>query len=514
MESFDNTAGATNPVFTIQFDTLVTGVKGNLTTVKHYTNNAVIEAAKNTAYVGWYDKAGGYNNTGHAYGGGIETTRINRRSGGANFSVNIRQPYLTLQKAAAKSAVGANDVISYTLLVANTGNDVAYDITLKDVLPAGLLLLGVDAVQVHYASGFSVPAEPEQTHVTPATIPGATLAYAIDRLYTGSSVAIVYRAQVADNVSADLTLTNTASIPQYSSKPGAAPDTNGDKLADERTYAGPTATAAVRTPAGSIQKTVEADELTYGSTLVYRILVPAQPINATLYNVVVTDTIDSTLQIVNVQNGAANGNRVQATFPALAPMQQEVVIVTAALPAGSLTAPGTLVRNTAYVSYTNGGVKQSNEIDKTAAQVDVQPGVLVDYTITVRNVGNGRAEAVQVADALPTGFSFQGGTAQLNGKPLADLSGNGWSLPTLIGGARHVITFQARADEAVAGRLYTNIAAVHANDSRGQAIPADNSARVPADTDAGDTAKALVYGPLTWQDASTYVAFEDLKNVG
>lgn len=39
-----------------------------------------------------------------------------------------------------------------------------------------------------------VPAEPEQTHVTPTTIAGATLAYAIDRLYAGATVAVVYRA--------------------------------------------------------------------------------------------------------------------------------------------------------------------------------------------------------------------------------------------------------------------------------------------------------------------------------
>lgn len=128
------------------------------------------------------------------------------------------------------------------------------------------------------------------------------------------------------------------------SKPGAAPDTNGDGLADERTYTGPTAAAAVRTPAGSVQKTVEADELTYGSTLVC-ILVPAQPINATLYNVVVTDTLDSNLQLVGVENGTANGDRGRRPSPPF-PRQQQVVVVTAALPANSPAAPGTLVRNT------------------------------------------------------------------------------------------------------------------------------------------------------------------------
>jgi len=37
---------------------------------------------------------------------------------------------------------------------------------------------------------------------------------------------------------------------------------------------------------------------------------------------------------------------------------------------------------------------------------------------------------------------------------------------------------------------------------------------VPADTDPDDTAVALVYGPLVWEQSSTFVAFEDLKSAG
>ena len=37
---------------------------------------------------------------------------------------------------------------------------------------------------------------------------------------------------------------------------------------------------------------------------------------------------------------------------------------------------------------------------------------------------------------------------------------------------------------------------------------------MPADTDPDDSASALVYGPLVWSQESTFVAFEDLKNVG
>ncbi len=312
---------------------------------------------------------------------------------------------------------------------------------------------------------------------------------------------------------------------QYSTKPGVPPDSNGDRLPDERSYAGLTADATVSTPAGALQKAVKPGELTYGAILVYRMVVPAQSINATLYNVVITDVVDSRLQVVSVDNGTNSGNQVSAAFAAIGPHQQKVVTITVTLPADSAAAPGTLVRNGAYVRYDNGGVKRSNEVtnrivvpaltvDKTAAQIEVNTGDLVDYTIRVRNVGNGRAQQVQLTDSLPGGFSFVAGSGMLNGGPLADLAGDTWLLPDLVGGAEHVVTFQARADQAEAGKLYTNTAAAHATNSYGRPIPSDSSARVPADTDPDDTAGALVYGPLVWEQDSTYVAFEDLKSAG
>jgi len=522
LTSIDNSGSPTNLLFTIRFATLVTGVRGTAKTTAYYPSNGFIENALNTARVGWYDKATGYNNTGFAYDG-FETNRIDRRSPAATYTVKIRQPDLSLQKATAQGLVGANELVTYTLIVKNIGNDIAFDMQVKDVFPAGMALLGVDAVQVDYAPGF--PELPPRTQVTAASVAGATLAYDIDRLYVGESVTVIYRAQVAATISADLALTNTATVPSYSSKPGNAPDTNGDGLPDERTYAGPTASVVLHTPSGGIQKTVAADELTYGASVVYRLMVPAQPINATLYNVVITDSVDSNLQVINVVNGAANGNQVGASFGSIAPNSQVVVEVTALLPENSPAAPGTLVRNRGWVRYDNGGVKPSNEVvntvvapalvvDKQVAQVDVQAGDLVDYSIHVRNVGNGRIEKLVVADALPANMSFEPGSVTVGGQAFADPVDGAWSLPVLLGGAEQVIVFKARVNGAQPGVLYTNLAKASGLGSRGLPVPADNSARFPADIDADDMAAALVYGPLTWEKESTFVAFEDLKNVG
>jgi hypothetical protein len=88
------------------------------------------------------------------------------------------------------------------------------------------------------------------------------------------------------------------------------------------------------------------------------------------------------------------------------------------------------------------------------------------------------------------------------------------ALPTLPGESAHLLTFQARVATIEAGVGYESTAHAVGTDSRGQAIVADNSVRIPADIDPDDTATTRIFGPLVWDSASTYVAYEDLKNVG
>lgn len=538
LNTVDNSGGATPYVFTLTFDTIVTGVRQDAPTTVYYTNNTVLNDALNTTYIGWYDDATGYNNSGYAYDAGFETNRIDRRSPRGRFTAKVRQPYLTIQKVASNNRVGAGDIISYTVVVRNQGYASAFDMKLRDVLPGDLSLVAIDAIT-----------KPDNTNVTPTTASGATYAYWIDRLDAGATVTIVYRAQVNANVPSDSSLTNTASVEGYSTQPGSA--------AVERSYTGPRTTASVHTPQGSIRKSVTANELTYGGTLVYTLTVPGEPINATMFNVVVTDTVDGRFEILNVANGAVNGNEVTAAFAAIPANTQQQIVITVRLPdsnvaaagfvdatpaefqdllllqtgavgAASLVdplAPGTLLYNRAYVRYDKGGLKGSNTVsnrivtpalvvEHQAAQIEAAAGALVDYTVKVNNVGNGYAENLILDVTLPANLQFEAGTAQLDGAPFAIGGLTGLALPNLPGDSAHVLTFQARVLAVEAGVGYQSTAHVVGTDSRGQAIVADNSARIPADIDPDDTATTRIFGPLDWDNASTYVAFEDLKNVG
>ncbi len=59
-------------------------------------------------------------------------------------------------------------------------------------------------------------------------------------------------------------------------------------------------------------------------------------------------------------------------------------------------------------------------IEKSASKSLVEIGDFVDYSITIKNTGKGPVSNVQVADNLPAGFSFQRGTARLNGAVMAN----------------------------------------------------------------------------------------------
>ncbi|MEM7536899.1 MAG: FG-GAP-like repeat-containing protein [Chloroflexota bacterium] len=529
LETIDNRANDTDYQFTIEFDALLTGVQGNNTSNVYYTNNQAIARSNNTAYIGWYDDATGYNGQGFAYDGLTNNNRVDRRSPRARHRIEIRQPYVSIQKAVSQANVEAGDIILYTLTMASVGTSDAYDVELDDVLPAGITYLDTVSIETtipEYLLEFGV-----SVNVTDNSVAGSNaLNFDVDVMYPGVAVQIIYRAQVAASISADLTLENVATVTEFSSKPGTPPDSNGDGLNDERVYTGPSANATVQTPAAEIQKAQEIDdELVHGRSMVYRITVPAQPVNATMYNVVVNDTINEHLSVSSVSNGAVsntgNGNQVTANFASIAPNQQEVIAVTVLLPANSAALPGDSISNQASMTYDNGGTKDSNVVvntvvgsalvvDKIASTDIITTGDTLAYTITVSNVGNGRAENLVLSDVLPTNMSYVANSATVNGDSLSDPTAGSVALPTLEPGTSHVIVFQATANTVVGGELYTNVASATGTNSNGDTIPADTSTYFPADTDADDSDDAVVSGPLVSHILQAFVAYEDLKLAG
>jgi len=137
-------------------------------------------------------------------------------------------------------------------------------------------------------------------------------------------------------------------------------------------------------------------------------------------------------------------------------------------------------------------------VSKAINDAFVQAGQVVTFTVNVTNVGDAPATSVNVTDTLPanvtyvpgsTNAAWTGGgssTAEPAGAPGPDLS---WPLgAALPAGGSITLTFRALVDAGAPSALATNTAFAYGNDADGDAIPADASGWIGADTDVDDTA--------------------------
>lgn len=521
LQTLDNSAGSSPATFTIQFDTLITGFKPGQPSTLYYPNNCCLATAANRAYVGWYDTAAGYNSQGFAYDG-LVTNRTTRRSPAAGFNATIRQPNVGVSTSVDHALLGANDTVVLTLRAANMGNSAAYDLVLTDTLPLGLILVATQGMSISYPPSFPAVTTATADLSAPGT---ASLGYTLDTLHVGATWIVTATARVDPAIAAGLSLTNSAAT-TYTSRAGAAPDSNADGQPDERSYKSTVVTLGLATPAPVVQKSAAVDgELTVGTPVLYTISVPATPINATTYGASIADTIDGRLVVQSVSGASASGNLVSASLGDIPPGQQRTIVVAASVPGNSSAKDGDVLSNTASFSYAGHAAQPSNTVANTfvapalvldayASAATAAAGDTLDYTMTISNAGSGLATNLALVSALPSNMAYVAGSSRLNGQLLADPSGGTWGLPNLAGSAAVVVTFQAHVDTAAAGVPYVATASAQGADSHGLAIPADQHAHVPGDTDPDDSAAARVYGPLAWQQHSASVAFEDLKKSG
>jgi uncharacterized repeat protein (TIGR01451 family) len=154
----------------------------------------------------------------------------------------------------------------------------------------------------------------------------------------------------------------------------------------------------------------------------------------------------------------------------------------------------------------------------------VGSGDTVEYTVVIKNVGNDAVQNIKLANDIPDNMTFQPESATLDDSKMVDpaemvvgeTAMSGWDLTgmQLDPGDKMVVKFTVKVNNAETGQLYTYTASAFGEDANGDMIPADNSDKVPADTDPDDMDDAEVTGVSTaaWSEAATvFVAYEDLK---
>ena len=203
-----------------------------------------------------------------------------------------------------------------------------------------------------------------------------SLTYTVDTLPVGTTINLQYAVDIDPLLAAGQEIDNVAQITFYSNKPGVPADSNGDGLNDERTYVGPTDSVTLLAPVAEIFKEAELNgELTIGASMVYTLTVPSYAIDAVVYNAVITDVIDSSLEVVGVTNGSFTGNVVTATFATIPANTQEVIVIQTIVPTDTAGLDNTLVLNQATLDYDYGADELSNIVGRDAAHSSLDGSV-------------------------------------------------------------------------------------------------------------------------------------------
>ncbi len=372
-------------------------------------------------------------------------------------------PDLALRKSHALAfTIGSNG--TYSLVVRNHGTAATFGtITVLDTLPAGLTYVGALGAGWNFSVlGAVVTA----THPGPlGNAPTDSLAFTLTVAVGAAALPAVTNSAVAitagesnplDDVSHDPTLVN--GLP--------------DLALDKRHEGG----------------------FSVGSTGTYRFVLRNLGTAATTGATTVRDSLPAGLTFVSgdVTGGwsfANIGNVVTATFGgtiAAGDSSQFTIVVAI----GPLAVP--TVTNSA-VAATPGDPDGGNDRDsdlvgvaglgvltvsKTAQPARVEIGGVVDYAVTVRNVGAGPLTGTTVSDRLPQGLHYQGGTARVNGLPVADPVGApgptlAFALGTLTAGSTDVVTYRVLV--GAGAELGTGVNLAQASGSGGAGIVATSN---------------------------------------
>ncbi len=392
------------------------------------------------------------------------------------------------------TTVGAGDVVTYHIVITNTGRGTAYDVVISDTLPPSVQLNAFAAAGRDFTGAVFTPtflaapglgATGPVGWVVDAIAPGDGNTTAPSTIFT-----LTYSVSVSNAVGAGATLPNQALLADYSSLPGDAPF--------ERHYdfmLGATRVVTLSTPSAAIGKSVNITGAAWLDPITYTLTFPQPPVKASLYNVTVTDSIPSGITVLGAQAAGGvgaqagfSGSVVTATATSVAPLSQIVVTVTGQIDVG---ASGTKV-NTALLEWddaASGGSRHatvSNPVSTTILLPNLTiaksgPSVIglganVLYSVVVTNSGTAGAQNVTLTDDLPNDLAFASFSASASVTQTAGPDPLGFDLGALAPGQTRTLWITMTSPLTLTpNSLVTNTAAVTTTSPGDN--PADNTAQ-------------------------------------
>jgi uncharacterized repeat protein (TIGR01451 family) len=297
-----------------------------------------------------------------------------------------------------------------------------------------------------------------------ATNSGTTLTWTIGNLPIGQTGTVTYTAAIRATTPANVDIINVATI--YS-------DQTDPKSDDAKTVIPPT---VEKNPILKITKDVNVAFANPEDTVTYTVVV-SNVGDATAINVVMTDVLPEgltypeggttkTFALGNIEPGKS----VTKTYDAVVGKntQKGNYINTATAKAdnhGNVSDDATLeVR----IPEVKGETTPELEIKKVVNVEFANPGDVISYTVTVKNIGDGEAINVILTDRLPEGFVFDGTEDVVKM----------WNLGNMAPDASKTVTYAVKVKDSVTAGTYENLAVVGADNADEKTAKVDVEVRL------------------------------------
>ncbi len=387
-------------------------------------------------------------------------------------------PDITVTKAVAQATAAPGDLLTYTIMVTNVGDALAYGVTITDLLPAHTTFITANSGGVSITVGSQV-----------------MVSWTLDMPALDVGYTRVFTVQLTTPLTDGLAITNTAWV------------SHSGTITESNVVTTMVASEAIL----HITKAESSDPVGAGGLLTYTILYSTTG-NGIATDTTITDTLDANVTLISTDplSTTMAGQQVIWNLGSLYPDGPHAITVVVLI---SPTLPdGTLITNTAEIrgggSYTTTGpvtttVRAADiAISKSVTPTLVRPDELVTYTIVFSNVGGAAANAVQITDSLPISLTLV--SSDTLGATFATGGGHTytWVSATVEPGSVGMITITARlttADGWIAptGVAITNTAVA---DALLDNTPANDTALTPVTAIAGQAATVtLAIVPTTTQ---------------
>lgn len=386
----------------------------------------------------------------------VDPSNPNGKTNGASSNIANTQVNSANFNNASKTAnpqyADIGSIVTYTVGLKNNGNVAASNVTFFDTIPNGTSLIA-NSVTINGTAS-----------------PGANPANGVNvgSIASGAITTVAFKV-VVNSIPNPNPILNQGTINYaYTVDPN---NPNGKQGSNSTNQSSNTINSGLLNPAnGSIAKTSDKDFVSIGDVITYTLKVNNVG-NATINNLVITDTIPAGLTFVNgsviVNNTSQPGGNLTSgvTIGSVAPNSSATVIFKATV--NTVPASGKVVNNfVAAYNYTvnpsnPNGVSQKtvsnddvtvvndavigrgpNSFSKVSDKAFADVGDVVTYTITLSNTGNVPGNNVVLTDPIPNGTSLVPGSVTLNGNVTSQNIQTGIPIGTINPGSQAIVSFQ------------------------------------------------------------------------